>query len=194
MNLEQIKNAKTTYLGKNIIYLPKISSTQTYAKQSEKNKVPNGTLVITDYQTQGIGTQDRKWICAKEKNITMTLILYPNTHIANLENVTILLAQAIQKAIDELYGYKLTIKEPNDLLLNGKKIVGILTQSKTQKEQVTNLYIGIGFNVNEENFAPEISKIATSLKKEYQKDFSREEIICKLLEEIENIIKSQNIM
>ena len=76
-------------------------------------------------------------------------------------------------------------------MLNGKKIGGILTQSKTLKEQVTNLYIGIGFNVNEESFAPEISRIATSLKKEYQKDFQREEIICKVLEEIENIIKNK---
>ncbi len=191
MNLEKMKNAQTTYLGKNIIYLPKLESTQTYAKQLEKSKAPNGTIVITDNQTQGRGTQDRKWICTKEKNITMTLILYPNTHISNLENLTLLLAQAIQKSIYELYEYGLTIKEPNDLLLNGKKIGGILTQSKTLKEQVTNLYIGIGFNVNEESFAPEISRIATSLKKEYQKDFQREEIICKVLEEIENIIKNK---
>lgn len=191
MDLERMKNAQTTYLGKNIIYLPKLESTQTYAKQLEKSKAPNGTIVITDNQTQGIGTQDRKWICTKEKNITMTLILYPNTHISNLENLTLLLAQAIQKSIYELYEYELTIKEPNDLLLNGKKIGGILTQSKTLKEEVTNLYIGIGFNVNEESFAPEISRIATSLKKEYQRDFQREEIICKVLEEIENIIKNK---
>lgn len=188
MDLNKIKQAKTKFLGKNILYFKELTSTQEIAKQMAQEKLPNGSIVLTDFQTQGRGTKDRKWIASKEQNIMMTLVLYPNTNISQLEGITIKIAQGIQTAIEELYGYELIMKEPNDLLLNGKKIAGILTQSVSQKEQVTNLYIGIGFNVNEINFPEELQTIATSLRKEYHKEFEREEIIAKILEDIERIL------
>ena len=191
MNLEKIKNAKTQYLGKNIIYFPELTSTQDIAKQA---KYKNGTIIITDYQTNGKGTKDRKWLVTKQKNITMTLILYPNIELDKLNGITVNIATAIKQAIFKLYEYELTIKKPNDLLLNGKKIAGILTESKTIKNEVTNLYIGIGFNVNEENFDTKISSIATSLKKEYGKEFEREEIIGTILEQIEKMLASMEIV
>ncbi len=187
MNLEQIKNAKTKYLGKNIIYFPKMPSTQEYAKKTVDTNIPNGTLIITDYQTNGKGTKDRKWLTTNEENITMTFIVHPNKEISKLEGITIKIANAIQKAIFELYGYVLDIKEPNDLLLNGKKIVGILTQAITISQKVTHIYVGIGLNVNQEKFPTELENIATSLKKEYNISFEREEIIVKILEKIEEI-------
>lgn len=194
MNLNKIKQAKTKLLGKNILYFKEVTSTQEIAKQMAQEKLPNGSIVLTDFQTQGRGTKDRKWIASKEKNIMMTLVLYPNTNISQLEGITIKIAQSIQTAIEELYGYELTMKEPNDLLLNGKKIAGILTQSVSQKEQVTNLYIGIGFNVNEINFPEELQTIATSLRKEYHKEFEREEIIVKVFEKMEEMLINYNIL
>lgn len=194
MNLNKIKQAKTKFLGKNILYFKEVTSTQEIAKQMAQEKLPNGSIVLTDFQTQGRGTKDRKWIASKEKNIMMTLVLYPNTNISQLEGITIKIAQSIQTAIEELYGYELTMKEPNDLLLNGKKIAGILTQSVSQKEQVTNLYIGIGFNVNEINFPEELQTIATSLRKEYHKEFEREEIIVKVFEKMEEMLINYNIL
>lgn len=190
MDLEKIKKANTTYLGKNILYFPEATSTQDIAKQT---KVESGTVVITDNQTKGKGTKDRKWFVSKEKNITMTLVLYPNVEITKLDGLTIQIATAIKQAIFKLYGYELNIKEPNDLVLNGKKIAGILTESKSIQNQVTSLYIGIGFNVNEEEFAEEIRDIATSLKREYKKEFVREEVICSILEEIEQMLSLRGI-
>ena len=189
MDLEKINKANTKFLGKHILYFKEITSTQEIAKQMADEELVNGSIVLTDFQTQGKGTKDRKWLASKEKNIMMTLILYPHIDISKLEGLTIKIAQAIQKAIYQLYGYKLTIKQPNDLVLNGKKIAGILTQSVSQKEQVTNLYIGIGFNVNEIEFPEELQTIATSLRKEFSKEFEREEIIAKILEEVEKILK-----
>ena len=189
MDLEKINKANTKFLGKHILYFKEITSTQEIAKQMADEKLANGSIVLTDFQTQGKGTKDRKWLASKEKNIMMTLILYPHINISKLEGFTIKIAQAIQKAIYQLYGYELTIKQPNDLLLNGKKIAGILTQSVSQKEQVTNLYIGIGFNVNEIEFPEELQTIATSLRKEFSKEFEREEIIAKVLEEVEKILE-----
>ncbi len=193
MDLEKINKANTKFLGKHILYFKEITSTQEIAKQMADEKLANGSIVLTDFQTQGKGTKDRKWLASKEKNIMMTLILYPHINISKLEGLTIKIAQAIQKAIYQLYGYELTIKQPNDLLLNGKKIAGILTQSVSQKEQVTNLYIGIGFNVNEIEFPEELQMIATSLRKEFSKEFEREEIIAKILEEVEKIIIKKDI-
>ena len=87
-----------------------------------------------------------------------------------------------------MYGIRLEIKIPNDLLLNGKKICGILTEIHTMSETIEYMLISFGFNVNEENFNPEIEEIATSLKKEFQKEFDREEIIIEILKKINDLI------
>ena len=73
MNLEKIKNAKTKYLGKNCIYFSEIGSTQDYAKNANQEELPNGTIILAEYQTKGKGTKDRKWLSSKGKNITMTI-------------------------------------------------------------------------------------------------------------------------
>ena len=91
----------------------------------------------------------------------------------------------MQAIIQELYGYELQIKEPNDLYLANKKIGGILIEVNTIGEKINYLLISMGFNVNENEFPEEVRSIATSLKNEYQKDFSREGIIVQLIEKIE---------
>ena len=91
----------------------------------------------------------------------------------------------MKKSIYELYNIDLNIKEPNDLLLNNKKICGILTEINTIGEKINYLIISIGFNVNEDNFSTEIKDIAISLKSEFKRDFTREEIIIKFIENLE---------
>lgn len=189
MELQKIRNANTRYLGKNILFFEEIDSTQEEAKRRLQNgEEPNGTLIITDFQTNGKGTKSRKWYASKENNIMMTIMLQTNWKMEKIEGLTVTIAQAIATAIKELYGYELKIKEPNDLFLNGKKICGILTQATTREEKVTHLIIGIGFNVNEEYFSDEVKEIATSLKKEYKKTFNREEIIVNIMEKMEKIL------
>lgn len=187
MNVEDIKKAKTTLIGKNIKYYEQITSTHTMAKQISLQDV-NGTILLADLQTAGIGTKGRKWYTGKGKNIAMTIILKPNCKIEKLKNLTKIIAISMQQAIQELYNYELTIKEPNDLLLNGKKICGILTEINTIAEHINYLLISVGFNVNEEEFSQETENIATSLKKEYHKDFKREDIIIKFIEKLEDNI------
>lgn len=184
MNIEKIKMAKTEYLGKNIVFYEQIESTQDKAKELV-NKVPNGTIVITDEQTSGKGTKGRVWYNEKEKNIAMTIILKPNCNISKLEGFTLKIAELLKETIYELYECNLEIKKPNDLMLNNKKICGILTESVTQKEIVKVVYIGIGFNVNTTEFSKEIEGIATSLKKELDKNFERENIIREFVEKFE---------
>ena len=187
MNIDKIKNANTKILGKNVIYYDEISSTQDIIRNLAEKHVENGTIVIADNQVDGKGTKGRTWVSEKNKNITMSLIMYPNCKVEKLEGLTIEIARQIVKAIKELYGYKLEIKEPNDLMLNDKKICGILTQCTTLKETVCYVLIGIGFNVNQVEFNKELSDIATSLKKEFNIEFEREEIVSKILENLELI-------
>ena len=123
----------------------------------------------------------------------MTIILQPKCKIDDLKNLTIEIANRMQKTIYDLFEIKLDIKEPNDLILNGKKISGILTEINTIGEKINYLLISIGFNVNEEVFADEIKDIATSLKKEFGKDFSREEIIVSFIRNLEILIDRKSI-
>lgn len=172
------KQLNTSFLCKNIIYHEEIDSTQDEAKRLVKSQnIINGTYIVTDKQTHGKGTKDRKWYDKGHENICGTFVLTPNCHISKLETLTITIAECIIKAIKNLYGIQLQIKHPNDIMCNSKKMAGILTESITNKELVKYVFVGIGINVNQTIFQPEIENIATSLKKEYNQDFDREEII-----------------
>lgn len=189
VNIEKIKQAKTNYIGKHIKYFNEIDSTQTEAKRNVE-KYENGTVVIADVQTAGKGTHGRIWH-TRTDNIAMTIILKPEINIDKLEGFTVAIAENIQIAIKELYGIELEIKLPNDLLLNKKKICGILTEVVSIKENVNEIFIGIGFNVNEKYFSSDIESIATSLYQETKQVYCREEIICKILENIEQELEKR---
>lgn len=186
MNIEKIKNAKTKELGKTIFYHKEIDSTQDEAfRLIKQGSCKNGSLIIADRQLKGKGTKENKWYTGEGKNIAMTMVMFPNCKVVDLEGITLKIAKWLQKTIQELYDYKLSIKPPNDLFLNGKKICGILTQTTSIGEMVEALIIGIGFNVNENEFNNETENIATSLFREYGKEFEKEEIIVKFIEKFE---------
>ena len=162
-----------------------IESTHKYLKENFMN-YEDGTVIIADYQTDGIGTHSRTWYSSK-KNITMSILYKPTCSIDKLDNLTIEIATSIQSMIWDMYKIKLDIKYPNDLYLNGKKIAGILTTTNTIGEKINYLIISIGFNVNETDFPEELEEIATSLKKELGSEFDKEELIKRIIEKIEKL-------
>ena len=127
MNIDNIKSAKTKKIGKYIKYYNEIESTHLYAIKHMQDE-EDGTIIIAEMQTGGIGTNGRKWYSEENKNIMMSIILKPNKKISNIENLTVRIANCMKQAITDLFGYTLDIKYPNDLLINGKKICGILTR------------------------------------------------------------------
>ena len=187
MDLEKIKESKTKIIGKKIEYYKEIESTHLYAKTIAENEENNGKVLLAEVQTGGIGTKGRSWYTGEGKNLAVTIILHPKVKVGKLDNLTVEIAKKIKEAIYELYGYELKIKKPNDLMFNNKKICGILTEIHTQGEKIKYLLISFGFNVNEDEFSEETKDIATSLKKETEKEFSREEILCRIIEKLENI-------
>lgn len=184
----------TNMIGKKVIYYDKIESTQKKARNLAEENIENGTIVITDYQTGGIGTHDRKWYSEKDKNLSFTLIIYPKCGMADLNGFTYDIANCMKNAIKNLYEYNLDIKLPNDIMFNKKKIGGILTQIVTNGENIKYILIGIGLNVNSENFNEKIRNVATSLKKEFGQEFNKEKILCEFCNIFENYCKSKMII
>lgn len=184
MNSKILENKLKVY---KIKYFETIDSTHKYIKEHASD-LEDRTIAIADNQESGIGTHGRTWYTGDANNIAMSMLIKPNCDIDKLNNITIEIAKSIQGAIKEKYNINLEIKYPNDLLLNNKKICGILTEIRSISKEVTHLIISVGFNVNEVNFDSETEKIATSLKKEFNKNFNREEIILKIIEKIKNEI------
>ena len=173
-----------------IKYFETIDSTHKYIKEHASD-LEDRTIAIADKQESGIGTHGRMWYTGDANNIAMSILIKPNCDVNKLNNITTEIAKAIQDAIKEKYNINLEIKYPNDLLLNNKKICGILTEVVTIKEIVKEIFIGIGFNVNEKEFLSDISDIATSLYKETKQVYCREDIICKILENIEQELEKR---
>ena len=117
-------------LGKNIIHYKEIDSTQKEVwRRIENNNIESGTLIIADRQTQGIGTHGRTWYADENGSIIFSFPVFLDTRICNLDNFTIEIAISIVEVFEQLYKIKLDIKKPNDLMIKGKKVGGILTQT-----------------------------------------------------------------
>ena len=156
---------KTTMMGRHIHFEEIVSSTQKIARNLANEGVVEGTIVVADQQTNGKGRMARVWYSPKGTGIWMSIIIRPNLPINQTPQLTLLTAVAIVQAIEELTPLKPEIKWPNDIMLNGKKLVGILTELQAEADQVHSVIIGTGINVNQkiEDFPEDLQKIATSI-------------------------------
>ncbi len=177
MNKENIKrNLNTSFLGQDIIVFDTIDSTQDEIKR--RDDLRNGTVVIAESQTKGKGTHGRVWYTENSyKNIAMTFVLFPNDNISKFEDITVIIAKCIVKTFKKLYNINLDIKYPNDIVINSKKIGGILTETKVIGQNVEKLYVGIGLNILQEEFNTDIKNIASSIINEFKIKCVREDII-----------------
>lgn len=164
-----------------------LNSTHLYLKKNYK-KYDNQTVIIANSQTGGIGTRGRNWYTGSKDNIAVSFLYKENLNLDSFQGLTIKIAEVIKKSIKEIYNINLEIKYPNDLLLNSKKICGILTEIHTSGNEINYLIISFGLNVNEVNFPKEIENEATSLKKEFHKEFDKEKILEVCIEEINKLI------
>lgn len=181
----ELKELNTNILGRNIIYYESIDSTQLEILRQIDSNIANGTIIIADIQTDGIGTHGRKWHTTEKNNIAFSFVIYANCNIEKLEGITTEIAETITTSIKNLYNIRLNIKEPNDIVYNNKKVGGILTQNKLVGEAVKYMVVGIGLNTMQNSFPKEIENTATSIKKEFNINVDRIKIItefCNLFE------------
>lgn len=173
------------FLWKNKFHYEKIDSTQNEIWRLYEKNAPSGTLVMAEIQTEGKGTHGRTWHTDEAGNIAFSFLIRPNCKIEKLKDLTVEIAKIIVKIFKTDYKIELNIKQPNDIVYNQKKIGGILTQTKVEKEIVKALVIGIGINTNQTIFNKEIKDTATSIKKEFDVNVNTEEFIekfCNLFE------------
>lgn len=197
-NKEEILNhMETKWAGKKVIFLSETASTNEEAVKEAQTGAEHGTLIVADSQTQGKGRRGRTWYTKKGTCIAMSLILKPKMETKDASMLTLVQAMAVAKSIEEACGLKTKIKWPNDILVNNKKVCGILTELYLNSTEISSIIIGTGINVNQEEFPTEISQIATSLKREKKESQSRIKLIkriCELFEQYyEGFLKTGDV-
>lgn len=183
-------NLKTNSLGRNILFYEKIDSTQDeIGRMIEKGTIKNGTIVMAEIQNKGKGTHGRIWHTDETNNIAFSIYIEMFCKIEKIEGITLEIARILVEILQAKYGITIQIKQPNDLMLNYKKIGGILTESKISSAMVKYLVIGIGINTSQMKFKEDIQEIATSLKKETGIEVDRMELISLFCNQLEKTIK-----
>lgn len=180
---------KTAFLGRNLHYFDSVESTQKIAYKLAYDNAEEGTVVIAEEQTAGRGRMDRKWHSPKYTGIWMSIILRPKIPIPKAPQLTLITAVGVVQAIEEVTGLLPEIKWPNDILINGKKVTGILTELQAESDRINSIIIGIGINVNTalEDFPEEIQALASSLAIEMGSKADREKLIRTILEKLEKL-------
>lgn len=188
----------TDWVAKGVLYFDTIDSTNTKAQELAEKGYPSGTLVVADKQESGKGRRGRSWVSPSGTGIFMTLMIKPDINPNNASMLTLVAALAVAKAITSVTGEKAMIKWPNDIVVNGKKVCGILTEMNAQFDYINHIVVGIGINVHNESFPEEISQMASSLMIEAGgKRFHRAQIIAETMSYFEQyydtFLKTQDL-
>ena len=178
-------NLKTCFVGQRVIYYPTVTSTMDIAKREARQGTAEGTVIVAGKQTVGRGRRQRTWL-SPEGSLALSIILYPN--VVYLPSLIMLASLAAVHGIEAATGLKAQIKWPNDVLINGKKVCGILIENEVRGNIVDYAIIGIGINVNLKlSDFPEILPTATSLSDELGRDVPMLDVIQQLLIEVERL-------
>ena len=188
----------TEWVAKEVLYFDTIDSTNTKAQELAEKGYPSGTLVVADKQESGKGRRGRSWVSPSGTGIFMTLMIKPDINPNNASMLTLVAALAVAKAITSVTGEEALIKWPNDIVVNGKKVCGILTEMNAQFDYINHIVVGIGINVHNESFPEEISQMASSLMIEAGgKRFHRAQIIAETMSYFEQyydtFLKTQDL-
>lgn len=166
-------------------YFKKIDSTNAEAKRQAEQGAPDRLWVVADEQTDGRGRRGRSWESPAGNNIFATLLLYPSFSSEAASMVTLVMALSVTEAVRGETGLPAYIKWPNDVVVHGKKAVGILTELTMEKTAIRYLICGVGVNVNQEDFPEEIQETATSLYLESGRKVDREILLQRISEKFE---------
>src|SRR5882762_5684300 len=159
---------KTKVVGRDIRVFEETTSTNDVIEKLARDGVKEGVVVFAESQTKGRGRLGRKWISPAKKGLWFSVLLRPNLRPQEITQLTVASATALRRAIQSHTGLKPEIKWPNDVLVHGKKVAGILTELSGELDHVRYVILGIGVDVNLSpgEFPPDLRKLATSLKAE----------------------------
>jgi len=176
----------TLFLGRNIVRLDNVKSTNDFALDMlRESKVLDGTVIVTDKQTQGKGQRGNKWIGDANLNLTCSIVLFPKCiRPSNQFILSKIVALGIVDFLMEVLGTKVLIKWPNDIYVGEDKIGGILIENTITSNLIKSSVIGIGLNINQTQFPNSIAN-ATSMKTIAGKEFRIEQVMCGLCDALE---------
>lgn len=180
---------QTEKLGKSVQFHESVSSTQEIAHKLARDGAHEGTIVVAEEQLGGRGRLGRAWHSPKGSGIWMSLLLRPNIPPQQAPQLTLLAAVGVVKGIRDATGVECDIKWPNDILVHGKKLVGILTELQADPDRVHSVIVGIGINVNvkQVDFPEDLHSIATSLQIEAGREINRADLLQHILLQIEKL-------
>ena len=164
---------QTKKMGHPLYFYPETDTTNDRIRELALENAPEGTLAVAELQTAARGRRGRAWQAPAESGIWMSLLLRPNIPPARASVLTLLAGIALTEAIEDVTGMEVGIKWPNDILLHGKKLVGILTEMDCDMETIHSVTVGMGINVNTKEFPDDLKDIATSLYLESGREYDR---------------------
>lgn len=175
----------TKWLGKQLVYKEKTDSTNLDVKKMAEEGGKNGLVVLADGQSAGKGRRGRCWESKQGQNLYFSLLLKPEFSPDKASMITLVAAYSVAKVLSKHLGLDAKIKWPNDIVLHKKKVCGILTEMSMESGYIHYLVVGIGINVNQEEFPEELCQMASSIKKEGRKEVNRAALLTEILSEFE---------
>lgn len=185
-DLQRLESCMNTgWVGKSCRFWEQLDSTNLEAQRSAESGAPHGAVVIAEMQTAGRGRRGRSWQSPAGSNLYFSLLLRPEAAPGSVSAVTLVMALAVAEAIREICGAAAQIKWPNDVVIEGKKVCGILTEMRTERGYIRDVVIGVGINVGQTEFAPELASTASSLLLACGRETLREELLASVLRSFE---------
>jgi BirA family biotin operon repressor/biotin-[acetyl-CoA-carboxylase] ligase len=173
-------------VGRDIQVFQQTSSTNDVVEKLARDGVAEGVVIFAETQTKGRGRLGRKWLSPEGQGLWFSVLLRPQMPPGSVTQITIAAATAVARAIRQETGLAPQIKWPNDILIQGQKVVGILTELSAEIDRVRYVIVGIGVDVNVHDFPSELSAVATSLALAAGKTFIRAEIAAAILKELDS--------
>ena len=184
-------NLTTKIFGHEIEYFTITDSTNEDVWESLQDEIDEGFLVITDQQKKGRGRCGNNWLSEPGASLTFSFLIKPQLPMERIGLLSLIIGVAVAEGISQFSQLDCKLKWPNDIILNGKKVGGILAESK-QIEGETYVVMGVGINVNEQEFPNELSGIATSLRLEKESPIQREPLLAFILNAFELMYNNKN--
>lgn len=189
MTAEEVESLlDTEWAGKPVVYYPETDSTNIRIRHLGDEGAPHGTLAVSDRQTAGRGRRGRTWESPGGSCIYMSILLRPDLAPEKAPMLTLVMACGVAEGIMDCADVKVQIKWPNDIIVSGKKLAGILTEMSTQVDYINHVTVGVGINVNVQNFPEEI-QTATSLLSETGTQTKRAPVIAAVMKHFEENYK-----
>ena len=175
----------TQWMGREMLYHEELESTNSYLKQLPSEELEHGVICFADYQSKGRGQYERNWESEPGANLTFTLGFIPPKP-ERLHVLTLSLARAVVGLIENDYGPESCIKWPNDVVANGRKMGGLLTEAIFNGNELDRVLVGIGLNINQSSFPDELGRKATSLRIELDQQIDREKFLAAFMDRAEH--------